>query len=174
MDQFEDIFTPPESPGCRIGFGTAVRRPTRDSIDEETMQKVKTQLFMNQLNDAETGNADTPGQAGATGGFHEPVSPPPIKQEPNVNIVNEYNSFNLANVTPLVPPTWKTSDTLLDDFCKFRRSCQCIFDGPMCHITSGKVKTSILLIWAGPDGEDIYENFNLPVHQRYDVDFCTE
>ena len=41
----------------------------------------------------------------------------------------------------------------------------------MCHITSGKVKTSMLLIWAGPDGEDIYENFNLPIHQKYDVDF---
>ena len=134
MDQFEDIFTPPESPGCGIGFGTAVRRPTRDSIDEETMQKVRTQLFMNQLNDAETGNVDTPEQFGATGGFpvvNEPVlPPPPPKQEPNVNIVNEYNSFNLANVTPPIPPKWKTSDTLLDDFHKFRRSCQHIFDGP--------------------------------------------
>ena len=41
----------------------------------------------------------------------------------------------------------------------------------MCHNTSGKVKTSMLLIWASPDGKDIYEHFNLPVHQRYDVDF---
>ena len=172
MDQFEDIFTPPESPGWGIGT-TTVRRPTRDSIDEETMQKVRTHLFMNQLNDAETGNADIPEQSGATGGFpvvNEPVLPPP-RQEPNMNIVNEYNSFNLANVTPPVPPKWKTSDTLLDDFCKFRRSCQHIFDGPMCHITSGKVKTSMLLIWEGLDREDIYDNFNLPVHQRYDVDF---
>ena len=100
MEQFEDIFTPPESPGH--GIGTTIRRPTRDhdSIDEETMQKVRTQLFMNQLNDAETGNVDTLEQFGATGGFpvvNEPVLPPPpptIKQEPNVNIVNEYNSFN--------------------------------------------------------------------------------
>ena len=60
-----------------IGTGTTIRRPTRNSIDEETMQKVRTQLFMNQLNDAETGNVDTPGQAGATGGFNEPVLPPP-------------------------------------------------------------------------------------------------
>ena len=174
MDQFEDIFTPPELPGH--GIGTTIRRPTREfeceSIDEETMQKVRTQLFMNQLNDAETGNADTPEQIGATGGIpavNEPVLPPPpvVKHEPNVNIVNEYNSFNLANVTPPVPPKWKTSDTLLDDFRKFRRSCQHIFNGPMCHITSGKVKTSMLLIWAGPDGEDIYENFNLP-RSKYD------
>ena len=91
---------------------------------------------------------DTPEQTGATGGFPEsiPPPPPPLKQEPNVNIMNEYNSFNLANVTPPVPPKWKSSDTLLDDFRKFRRSCQCIFDGPMCHITSAKVKTSMLLI----------------------------
>ena len=40
----------------------------------------------------------------------------------------------------------------------------------MYHITSGKVKTSMLLIWAGPDGEDIYENFNLPPHLKHDVD----
>ena len=131
------------------------------------------------MNDAETGNADTPEQIGATGGFpvvNEPVLPPlpPIAkkyEEPNMNIVKEYNSFNLANVTPPVPPKWKTSDTLLDDLHKFRRSCQCIFDGPMCHITSGQVKTSMLLIWASLDGEDIYENFNLSLHQRYDLDF---
>ena len=171
MEWFEDIFTPPESPGH--GIGTTVRRPIREfdheSIDEETMQKVRIQLFMNQLNDAETGNTDSPEQTGTTGGIpavNAPVllPPPVVKQEPNMNIVNEYNSFNLANVTPPVPPKWKTSDTLLDDFRKFRRSCQHIFNGPMCHITSGKVKTSMLLIWAGPDGEDIYENFNLPIH----------
>ena len=70
-----------------------------------------------------------------------------------------------------IAPKWKMSKTLLDDFHKFKCSCQCIFDGPMCHITSGKVKTSMLLIWAGPDGEDIYENFNLLPHQKYDVDY---
>ena len=124
------------------------------------LQKVRTQLFINQLNDAKRGNVDNPEQTGATGGFPEsiPPPPPPLKQKPNVNIVNEYNSFNLTNVTPPVPPKWKSSDTLLDDSYDF----QCIFDGPMCHITSGKVKTSMLLIWAGLDGEDIYENFNLP------------
>ena len=40
-----------------------------------------------------------------------------------------------------------------------------IFDGPMAHITSGKVKTNMFLIWAGPDGQDIYDNFNLTVTQ---------
>ena len=151
MDQFEDIFTPPESPGWGIGT-TTIGRPMRDSIDEETMQKVRTQLFMNQLNNAERGNVDTPeqtgatGQTGVTGGFLEsiPPPPPPLKYEPNVNIVNEYNSFNLTNVTPPIAPKWKTSETLLDDFCKFKHSCQEIFDGPLCHINSGKVKTSML------------------------------
>ena len=29
----------------------------------------------------------------------------------------------------------------------------------------------MLLIWAGPDGEDIYKIFNLLPHQKYDVDY---
>ena len=33
----------------------------------------------------------------------------------------------------------------------------------MAHIPSGKVKTSMFLIWAGPDAEDIYDNLNLTV-----------
>ena len=73
---FEDIFTPPESPGWGIGT-TTIRRPMRDSIYEETMQKVRTQLFMNQLNDAVRGNVDSPEQTGATGGFPESILPPP-------------------------------------------------------------------------------------------------
>ena len=82
------------------------------------------------------------------------------------------------NIIHSTSQTWTTfcsqmenDDTLLDDFCKFKHSCQCIFDGPMCHISSGKVKTSMLLIWVGPDGEDIYENFNLLPHQKHDVDY---
>ena len=35
----------------------------------------------------------------------------------------------------------------------------------MCHITSGKVKTNMLLIWAGPDSKDIYDSFNLWPYQ---------
>ena len=133
---------------------------------------------MNQLNDAEAGNiVPEQGDASAIGG--EPLPPPPpvgvsTRQDPaNVNIVNEYNSFNLANVTPPIAPKWKTSETLLDDFHKFKQSCQRIFDGPMCHITSGKVKTSMLLIWPRPDGEDIYENFNLLPDQKNDVDYVS-
>ena len=36
------------------------------------------------------------------------------------NIVNEYNSFNLANVTLPTASKWKMSETLLDDFHKFK------------------------------------------------------
>ena len=96
-------------------------------------------LFLNQLDDAEAGNiVPEHGEIGAIGGEPAPPAPPPppppARQDPaNVNIVNEYNSFNLANVTPPIAPKWKTSETLLDDFHKFKQSCQRIFDGPMCH-----------------------------------------
>ena len=39
----------------------------------------------------------------------------------------------------------------------------------MAHVTSGKVKTNMFLIWAGPDGEDIHENFRLSSSQQYDM-----
>ena len=108
----------------------------------------------------------------------QPVNPPVNPVNPanpaNFQIVNEYNSFNLANITPPVAPKWRQPENLLDEFRKFKRSCLRIFDGPMCHITSGKVKTSMLLIWSGPDGEDIYDNFNLPPHQANDVDYVLQ
>ena len=89
--------------------------------------------------------------------------------------MNEYNSFNLANVTP---PVVLLSGSKLTHcwmtFCKFKCSCQRIFDRPMCHITSGKVKTSMLLFWARPDGEDIYESFNLLLHQANNVDYVLQ
>lgn len=45
-----------------------------------------------------------------------------------------------------------------------------IFDGPMAHITSGKVKTSMFLIWASPDRQDIYENVTLTPTQKYNIE----
>ena len=91
-----------------------------------------------------------------------------------MNIVNEYNSFNLANVTAPVAPKWKTSETLLDDYHIFQCSCQRIFDGAMCHITSSKVKTGVFLMWAGLDGEDIYDSFNLLPAWKYDINFILD
>ena len=122
------------------------------------------------------------GHPGAVGG-HPPQGAPPVNpvnpplnpaNPANFQIVNEYNSFNLANITPPIAPKWKQPDNLLDEFRKFKCSCHHIFDGPMCHITSGKVKTSMLLIWARPDGEDIYDNFNLQPHQANDVNYVLQ
>ena len=39
----------------------------------------------------------------------------------------------------------------------------------MAHV-SDKVKVNMLLMWCGPDGEDIYEGFNLDDHQLYDLE----
>ena len=50
----------------------------------------------------------------------------------------------------------------------------CIFDGPMAHIMNGKVKTNMLLTWADPDGEDIYENLQLSPSQQYNLDAVFE
>ena len=66
-------------------------------------------------------------------------------------------------------PKWKQVDHLDEDFKKFKRSCTHVFDGPMAHI-SDKVKVNMLLLWCGPDGEDIYKGFNLDVHQQYDLE----
>ena len=44
----------------------------------------------------------------------------------------------------------------------------------MAHVTSGKVKTNMFLIWCGPDGEDIYDNFELEEHEMYDIDHIME
>ena len=167
MDQFGELFTAPESPRHHSDLRQSILQilqqiRTMDHDLEMERRHIRTQHFMSLLNDAESGNVSVAGdQEGATG-----QGPPPSNQPPenpvnsannlaNVNIVNEYNSFNLANVTTLVTPKWKTSESLLDDFRKFKHSYQRIFDSPMCHITIGKVKTNMFLIWAGPDGEDI-------------------
>ena len=107
---------------------------------------------MNQLHYAETGNISSSGdQAGATSGCGRDGPPPPPKvstENPaNVSIVNKYNSFNLANVTPPVAPKWKQTDTLLDEFRKFWHSCQRIFDGLMITLLVAKWKQ--ICYWYG-------------------------
>ena len=44
----------------------------------------------------------------------------------------------------------------------------------MAHITSGKVKTNMFLIWCGPDREDIYDNFEPEQDEMYDIDHIME
>ena len=65
---------------------------------------------------------------------------------------DEYNQFNLQNINAPTPPKWKNNENILEDFKKLKRSCMCIFGGPMVHITNGKVKTNMFFIWAGPNG----------------------
>ena len=137
-------------------------------MEDGDRRDVRAQHFMNQFQAKQQ-------EQGVVGG-HPPQGVPPVNPVnlANFQIVNEYNSFNLANITPPIAPRWKQPDNLLDEFRKFKRSCLHIFDSPMCHISSGKVKTSMLLIWAGPDGEDIYDNFNLQLHQANDVNYILQ
>ena len=87
---------------------------------------------------------------------------------------DECNQLNLQNIKAPTPPKWKDNENILEDFKKFKRSCMCIFDGPMAHITNEKVKTNMFLIWARPDGEDIYENLQLSPSQQYNLDAVFE
>ena len=41
----------------------------------------------------------------------------------------------------------------------------------MAHVTSGKVKTNMFLIWCGPDGGDMCNNFELTDNKMYDTDY---
>ena len=87
---------------------------------------------------------------------------------------DEYNQFNLQNINTPTPPKWKNNEYILEDFKKFKRSCMCNFDGPMTHITNGKVTTNMFLLWAGPNSEDIYENPQLSSSQQYNLDAVFE
>ena len=50
-------------------------------------------------------------------------------------------SFNLNGIVPPQPPKWRQVDHLYEDFKKFKRSCTCVFDGPMAHVLE-KVKVN--------------------------------
>ena len=69
---------------------------------------------MNLLNKAEEDNISVSDERGTTGG-PEPLPPPHVStNDPaNVQIVNEFNSFNLENITPPIAPKWKHSEILL-------------------------------------------------------------
>ena len=73
-----------------------------------------------------------------------------------------------------MPPKWKHNDHILEAYKKFCHSCQHIFDGPMAHVTSSKVKTNMFFICCGPDGEDIYDNFQFTDDEMYDIDYVME
>ena len=87
---------------------------------------------------------------------------------------DEYNQFNLQNISALTPPKWKNNENILEDFKKFKQSIMHIFDGPMAQITKDKVKTNMFLIWDGPDAKDIYKNIHLSSSQQYNLDAVLE
>ena len=72
-----------------------------------------------------------------------------------------------------MPPKWKHNNHILG-VQEVYHSCQRIFDGLMAHVTSGKVKTNMFLIWCEPDGEDIYDNFECTEDEMYDIDYVME
>ena len=85
-----------------------------------------------------------------------------------------YASFNPQNINSPVPPKWKNNDHILEEYKKFCHSCQHIFDGPMAHVTSSKVKTNMFLIWCRLNSEDIYNNFQLNDDEMNDIDYIME
>ena len=107
MDSFSEIFMPPESPNPDYNPRENVLKHIQDMDDaiEAEHRLAHTRHFMNQLNDAETGNISMAEEKGTTGGQ---VLPSSRNIDPaNIQIVNEYNSFNLANVTHPITPKWK-------------------------------------------------------------------
>ena len=120
---------------------------------------ISRRIGLNPVPDVHTYSTSTP-----VSQLHQPVAAPR----------DEYNQFNLQNINASTPPKWKNNENILEDFKKFKRSCMHIFDGPMAHITNGKVKTNMYLIWAGPDGKDIYENLHLSSSQQYNLDAVFE
>ena len=104
-------------------------------------------------------------QPGQFDNAEEPRNTPPMIHP--VQQLQDY-SFNLVGIVPQ-PPKWKQVDHLYEDFKKSKQSCTRVFEGLMAHVTE-KVKINMLLLWCSPDGEDIYESFNLDTHQQYDLE----
>ena len=82
---------------------------------DEAERSAHTKQFMNLLNEAEEGNISVNEEIGATGGL-TPSPPPHVSTNidpANIQIVNEFNSFKLQNITPPIAPKWKHSETSL-------------------------------------------------------------
>ena len=148
MDKFSEICMPPESPKPNYNPHRNVLRHIHYMVEAiEAERLVHTRQFMNLFNEAETGNVSVTEEMGATGG-QAPSPLPCVTGNPdpaNIQIVNEYNSFNLQNITPPIAPKWKHSETLLDDFHKFKCSCQWIFMVQCVISRVGKLKQACFL-----------------------------
>ena len=71
-------------------------------------------------------------------------------------------------------PSERTTATFLRNTKSSVILARKIFDGPMDHVTSSKVKTNMFLIWCGPDRENIYDNLELEEDEMYDIDHIME
>ena len=125
----------------------------------ENPNGISRRIGLNPVPDVHTNSTSTP--------VSQLCQPPSVPKD-------EYNQFNLQNINAPTPPKWKNNENILEDFKTFNWSCMHIFDDPMAHITNDKVKTSMFLIWAGPDAEDIYKNLHLSSSQQYNLDAVLE
>ena len=103
MECFGEIFMPPASPNPQYDPQENMMRQIQD-MDETERRSNHTKQFMNLLNEAKAGNISVSREKGATGG---PVTPPHVSTNTdpaNFQIVNEFNSFNLQNISPPIPP----------------------------------------------------------------------
>ena len=121
------------------------------------MENPGRRIGLNPVPDVHTCNTSTP-----VSQLRQPVITP-----------DEYNQFNLQNIKAPTPPKLKDNENILEDFKKFKRSYMHIFDGLMAHITNWKIKTNVL-IWAGPNREDVYEDLQLSPSQQYNLDAVFE
>ena len=84
-------------------------------MEDGERRDIRAQQFMNQFQDEQGAVGGQPPQG-------TPVNPaPPVNvmnpplnpaNPANFQIVNEYNSFNLANITPPIAPKWRQPDNL--------------------------------------------------------------
>ena len=118
MERFQDIFTPPASPTHEYNLREDILNQIRGMEDRERRDG-RAQQFMNQFQGEQQIQ-----EQGAVGGDpqgyplvnpqgyqpvnpqgYAPVNPPLNPANPaNFQIINEYNSFNLANITLTVAP----------------------------------------------------------------------
>ena len=124
MDQFNQLFTPPQSPPHDPDVRATILRDIRtmDHELEAERRHIQADLFMNQAAEATGGQnqGDPPPQP--LQHVHQQQTPEQIASPSNPVIVNGYNSFNLANVTLPVAPKWKNNEFILDEYCKFQHS----------------------------------------------------
>ena len=138
MDRFQDIFTPPSSPTPEYNPREDILNQIRSMEDGERCD-IRAQQFMNQFqtepqmqDQGEVGGHPQQRIPVNPVGIHPPQGVPPVNtvnpplnpaNPVNLQIVNEYNSFNLANITPPIAPRWKQPGSHLDEFRKFKWSC---------------------------------------------------